>query len=186
MSAFAPAGCRIEGHAIASADGMICDHAGDMPAALRSDVDWDRFQAALDAAAVVVLGREGHARHPARGRRRLVFTSAASGVDPDQDDTLTTRFNPDRASFDEACHSLGITSGVIAITGGTRVFDYFRGQYDSFVLVETNGFVLPGGRPCFTGLHPREALARDGLFPATVELLEPDRNITSTLWRRPG
>ena len=63
-----------EGHAIVSADGMIADAAGEMPPALRNDADWTQFQAALDRAALVVLGRKGHERHPNPGRRRLVLT----------------------------------------------------------------------------------------------------------------
>ena len=39
---------EIIGHAIVSADGMIADRNRRMPAALRNDADWRRFQAALD------------------------------------------------------------------------------------------------------------------------------------------
>ena len=67
---------RFVGHAIVTADGRIADAAGHMPPALRNPADQLRFEAALDAAALVVMGRLGHRRHPNRGRRRLV---AAAG-----------------------------------------------------------------------------------------------------------
>lgn len=178
----APFGCRIEGHAIVSADGMISDANGEMPAKLRSGVDWQLFQTALDAAALVVIGREGHERHSAKGRRRLVFTSSVDGIAPDRKDPLTTRFNPAGATLKEVLEALNINRGVIAVTGGTRIFDYFLGSYDAFVLAETNTYTLPNGRPCFTGMHPRVALTKGGLVPTSVTMLEPSRNITSTIW----
>ena len=52
---------EIIGHAVVSADGRIADRHRQMPAILRNDKDWLRFQAALDRAALVVLGRLGHA-----------------------------------------------------------------------------------------------------------------------------
>lgn len=184
MERFAPPACTIIGHAIVSADGMIADAAGEMPPALRSDVDWRRFQEALDQSAIVVLGREGHERHPAKGRRRLVFTSAVRDMASDPNDPRATFFNPAGMAFAELCRRLGLESGTIAVTGGTRVFDYFQAHYDSFVLVEANGLVLPTGRPCFSAGHPRAVLATAGLEPASVEMLEEDRKITSTLWHR--
>ena len=78
---------EFEGHAIVSVDGMIADAEGLMPAALRNDADWRLFQAALDGAALVVLGRLGHARHPNPGRRRLVVTRAVEALAPDPQDS---------------------------------------------------------------------------------------------------
>ena len=64
----------VEGHAIVSVDGMIAAADGSMPPALRNEADWRIFQAALDAAVLVVLGRLGHERNPNPGRKRLVLS----------------------------------------------------------------------------------------------------------------
>ena len=72
---------EIIGHAIVSADGAIADRQRRMPPELRNDNDWTRFQAALDASVLVVLGRLGHEAHPNPGRRRLVVTGAARGLE---------------------------------------------------------------------------------------------------------
>ena len=70
-----------EGHAIVSADDRIAGPDGLTPASLRNEADWARFQAALDAAAVTVLGRLGHEANANRkGRNRLVLSSSARGV----------------------------------------------------------------------------------------------------------
>ena len=83
-----------EGHAIVSVDGMIAAADGSMPPELRSDADWRLFQAALDRAALVVLGRVGHAKHPNPGRRRLVMTRSVGRLARDPDDPLATLWNP--------------------------------------------------------------------------------------------
>jgi hypothetical protein len=172
----------IEGHAIVSADGMIADAGGNMPPGLRNDADWQRFQAALDRAALVVLGRVGHLRHPNPGRRRLVFTRSVDGLRPDPNDPLANFCNPRNAAPSELFDGLGIIRGVIAVTGGTGVFDYFMPHYDRFALAEVHGFVLPGGTPCFSSGHPRTVLAAAGMVPCEIETL--DDGVTLTYWRR--
>jgi len=176
---------EIEGHAIVTADGMIAGADGSMPPTLRNDADWSRFQAALDSSVLVVLGRPGHLRHPNLGkRRRLVFTSTVERFAADPNDGLATFYNPLGASFPELLAYLRISAGVIAVTGGTRVFDYFLPLYDRFDLAETNAVTLPGGRPCFGGGHPRAVLSGAGLKPAQFELIDPVAGVTLTRWVR--
>lgn len=180
-----PASIRIEGHAIVSADGMIADAAGAMPRALRNDADWQRFHAALDDAVLVVLGRLGHERHPNPGRRRLVLTGSVARLSPAPDDPLTSVWNPAGADIGDALGELGIAAGLVAVTGGTSVFDHFAGFYDGFALSEVHDLVLPSGRPCFSAGHPRVALAANGLRPMRAELIDPAAGVTLTRWRRP-
>jgi len=180
-----PADIEIEGHAIVTADGMISASDGTMPPALRNDADWARFQAALSRSTLVVLGRPGHVRHPNIGRRRrLVFTSTVARFAADPDDPQATFYNPADASFAELLAHLGIASGIVAVTGGTRVFDYFLPLYDRFDLAETNAVVLPSGRPCFSTGHPRAVVAAAGLTPARFELIDPNAGVTLTRWVR--
>ena len=72
---------------------------------LRNDKDWTRFQAALDRAALVVLGRLGHEAHPNPGRRRLVVTSRVERLEPI--DELVTLWNPAGLDFRDAVAELG-------------------------------------------------------------------------------
>lgn len=173
----------VEGHAIVSVDGMIAAADGTMPPALRNEADWRIFQAALDAAALVVLGRLGHTRHPNPGRRRLVLSRSVADLRPDPDDALTTLWNPSGMEIGVVLERLGIAEGVIAITGGTGTFDHFIPFYDRFVLSEVRGLSLEGGIPCFSKGHPRFVLPGAGLEARDMELI--DRGVVQTQWVRP-
>lgn len=175
-----PAGIRFVGHAIVSADGMIADATGAMPEALRSDADWRAFQAALDRAALVVLGRLGHERHPNPGRRRLVLTRSVAAPLPDSRDPLALLWNPAATQLRQVLEILEVTQGTIAVTG---VFDHFLGLYYRFDLTEAHAVVMPGGTSCFLTGHPRAVLAADGLVPGEAVLI--DRGVTTTAWVRP-
>jgi len=172
----------VEGHAIVSTDGMIADSHGDMPAALRSEADWRIFQAALDRAALVVLGRIGHMRHPNPGRRRLVLTHSVADLQPDPVDARASYWNPAGLEIAEVLARLGISEGTLAITGGTGTFDLFLPWYDSFLLSEVRGLELPGGVPCFTKGHPRFTLPGVGLEARDMAMIDPD--VVQTNWMR--
>lgn len=173
----------VEGHAIVSVDGMIAAADGSMPPALRSEADWHLFQAALDVAALVVLGRIGHTRHPNPGRRRLVLTRSVTDLQPDPADPLATLWNPAGMEIGAVLDQLGITEGTIAITGGTGTFDLFTPFYDRFVLSEVRGLTLDNGIPCFTKGHPRFVLPGAGLEARDMEMI--DRGVVQTQWRKP-
>lgn len=181
-----PPSIRFIGHAIVSADGMIADADGGMPAALRSDADWQQFQAALDRSVLVVLGRVGHRRHPNPGRRRLVLTRSVERLVAPPAEPLVTLWNPAGAAIGDVLRELGIDAGEVAVTGGTGTFEYFLPCYDAFVLSEAHRSVLPAGRPCFRGGHPRTVLAAAGLVPAEARTVDAALGVTTTLWQRPG
>jgi dihydrofolate reductase len=172
----------VVGHAIVSADGMIADADGLMPPPLRNDADWALFQAALDAASVVVVGSLGHRRHPNPGRRRLVFTSTVREFITDGRDHLATLFNPESMAVADVLDAMALPDGVVAVTGGRRVFDHFLRQYDEFLLAEVNGFVLPGGIACFSDGHPRAVLAATGLVPREHAVIDAENGVTLTRW----
>jgi hypothetical protein len=179
-----PAALRFVGHAIVSADGMISLADGTMPPTLHNEADWRRFQAALDAAVLVVLGRLGHRVHASRGRPRLVLTSLVEALAADPEDPHAHLYNPAGMGLAEALERLGVAQGTLAVTGGTRVFDAFLPLYDAFDLVEVNGLTLPGGRPCFAEGHPRAVLATAGLRPARFDLIDPAAGVSLTQWER--
>jgi hypothetical protein len=173
---------RFEGHAIVSADGMIAAADGSMPDALRVDADWTQFQAALDRAALVVLGRKGHDRHPNPGRRRLVLTHGVAGLEREAAAGEAWLWNPAAMPVAEVLAALGIDDGMVAVTGGTGTFDLFAPLMTTFVLSEVHSLVLPGGTPAFSAGHPRTVLAANRLVPAPAEPL--GNGTTLTQWRR--
>ena len=171
---------EIIGHAVVSADGRIADHRRQMPAILRNDKDWSRFQQALDRAVLVVLGRLGHEAHPNPGRRRLVVTSRIERLE--RIDDHVTLWNPAGVDFRDVVAELGITHGVVAVTGGQQVFDYFLRRFAQFDLVTVDGALLPDGVPCFSGGWPDEVLPQAGLRVVERELLDP--GVRLEVWRR--
>jgi hypothetical protein len=170
----------IVGHAVVSADGRIADRARQTPPALRNDKDWQRFQAALDRAALVVLGRLGHEAHPNPGRRRLVLTSRVGRLEPI--DALVTLWNPAAMDFRDVAATLGIDHGVVAVTGGQQVFDHFLNRFTRFDLVTIEGVLIPDGVPCFSGGWPEEVLPQAGLRVVERERLDP--GVRLEVWRR--
>ena len=172
----------IVGHAIVSADGMIADRTHRTPPALRNDADWRRFQAALDHAALVVLGRIGHEAHPNPGRKRVVVTSRVAWLERDPADADAMLWNPKGISFSRVLAGLGVADGTIAVTGGTRVFDLFLPLFDAFELAEVAGVTIPDGVPCFSDGPPAKILAGAGMRAGETE--ELDRGVTLTVWRR--
>lgn len=182
-----PVGLVVEGHAIVSADGMIAAADGSMPKVLMNGADWRLFQAALDRAQLVVLGRLGHDLHPNPGRRRLVLTRSVDGLVADPADSRAHFWNPADATFYHVLERLGIAGGTIAVTGGGGVFDHFLGiGYDRFLLSRVPGAHIPEGRPCFSGGPPQEVLARHGLAPRGVNVIDESAGVTMTVWQRAG
>ena len=177
---------RIHGHAIVSADDRIAGPDGLTPRALRNDADWRRFQQALDAAAVTVLGRLGHEANPnAKGRNRLVLSSAARGVARRAD---AWWWNPADASLEEALQRAAPGGGIVAVPGGRQVFDLFLAAgYDEFHLARAESVRVPDGIPIFSAIaagHPAAAvLAARGLVAEAPEVLDRAAQVTLTRWR---
>ena len=179
---------RIEGQAIASEDGMIADSTGLMPNSLKFPSDQKEYEQALDRATILVNGRlsyEWQARSPRR--RRLVVTRRVAGLAPDPDNPNARLWNPAGAPIEEACASLGVKTGEIAVIGGTFVFSLFLAiGYDAFHLSHAPGVRLPGGVPVFreqkTGRSPEEVLAGAGLKAGPVRRF--DDGVTIVAWTR--
>jgi hypothetical protein len=176
----------IHGHAIISGDGCIADGDGRMPAALRNPADWRRFQAALDASDVVVLGRHSHALTPnPKRRRRLVLSSQVDGLEQRPD---ALWWNPARAPAAEAFARIA-PRGLAAVVGGQPVFDWFLAAgYDEFHLARAGRVRLPGGTLLFPamadGTPAEDLLAAAGLMPGPREGLDPPNNVWLKVWHR--
>ena len=169
---------RIEGYAIASADGMIADATGFMPDSLKFEADQRFFLGALERAAVVAHGRLSHeGQHDSRSRRRLILTRRVRDLAPDPDNPNTWLWNPAGATLEEACAAVDCGSGTLAIAGGTDVFSLFLTiGYDVFYLARAEEVRLPGGVPVFSqgrfGQSPEDVLRDAGLKPAESRWLD--------------
>ncbi len=176
----------LHGHAIVSADGRIADASGRTPPSLRVEADWVRFQAALDRAAVTVLGRLGHEANPnVRGRNRLVLSASVRGV-ARRDGAWW--WNPAEASLADALAAAAPAGGIVAVPGGRRVFDLFlEVGYDAFDLARAGDVFLPDGVPLFSAIADGETadavLASRGLVADPPVVLDP--RVSLTRWRKP-
>jgi hypothetical protein len=180
---------RIHGHAIVSDDDRIADANGAVPASLRNEADWTRFQHALDQAILTVLGRRGHEANPnVKNRNRLVLSSSARGVERRQD---AWWWNPASAPIEEAFGRATPEGGVVAVPGGRAVFDLFlRLGFDEFHLARALSVTIPGGIPIFTeaarGRTAEEIMRSHGLAPRPPELIDAAAPVSLTVWRRKG
>ena len=184
-----PRPARIEGYAIVSADHMLADSRGVQPDALKPEADQRFFYGALEQADAVAHGRHSGEGGPLAAQRpRLILTSRVPAVAPDPQNPKAVLWNPTGAPLERAWEALGLTGGLLAVIGGTEAFGLFlRLGYDAFHLSRLPGVRLPGGRPVFPGIPPATPeglLARHGLKPDPVRVLDPSLGLTLTSWRR--
>jgi dihydrofolate reductase len=180
---------RIEGYAIISADGMIADGTRTMPEAIRNDADQKFLQAELDRAALVVHGRHSNEGGPRAARRkRLILTRQVASLAPDPSHPNAWLWNPAGASFEQAVEAAGIGAGVIAIIGGTEVFELFLPRYDAFHVTEAANAKIPGGMPVFPQVGGQttaaDVLASHGLKPGPRRDLDAAAGVTLTTFER--
>ena len=180
---------RIEGYVIVSADGMLADAKGEMPASIRNDADQRFFQEALDRAAAVVHGRHSHEGGPRAARRkRLVLTRQIAAIAPDPTHANALLWNPLGASLEQALERLGVTEGTIAVIGGPEVFSLFLPLYDAFHLSRAANAKIPGGLAVFTEVGPNatpeDVLTQRGFRPGARRDLDKDANVSVVTWQR--
>lgn len=179
---------RIEGYVILSADGMLADASGVMPPQLKFDADQKFFEAALDRADLIVHGKnsfEDQLRSPLR--TRIVLTRTVPALAPDRTNPKATLWNPAGASFEDACRHAGVISGNAAIIGGPDVFGMFMDRYDVFWLSQAHRLTIPDGTGGFPGIpqrSPQHILAAHGLKAAETRVLDAERGVDVTAWKR--
>jgi len=177
---------RIEGLAMVSRDGMLAASDGLMPNSLKFEEDQAFFASQLDAAALLVNGRMSHEGQPnSPNRRRFLFTRSTGAFSPTPVAPNVWAWNPAHTSFDDALAALGIVDGIVAILGGTALFDMFLPRYHAFHLVQTQKVELPGGVPVFSGgLTPQARLTASGLRLAGEALMSAEHALTYEKWTR--
>lgn len=179
----------IEGCVILSADGMLADAKGVMPPELKFDGDQKFFEAALDRVDLIVHGRNSFEDQPRSPlRTRVVLTRTVPALARDPANAKATLWNPAGASFEDACRHANVTTGSVAIIGGPDVFAMFMDRYDVFWLSLAHRLTIPGGLGGFPGVPsrtPQDILAAHGLVAAETRILDAERNVDVTAWRRP-
>lgn len=179
---------RIEGYVILSADGMLADSSGMMPAALKFDADQRFFESALDAANLIVHGRNSFEDQPRSPERtRIVLTRTVPALARDPANPKATLWNPAGASFEDACRESGVTTGTAAIIGGPVVFEMFMDRFDTFWLSQAHNLTIAGGIGGFLEVparSPQDVLASHGLSAAKTRVLDAAKAVDVTAWQR--
>jgi hypothetical protein len=159
-----------------------------MPDGLKFEGDKRFFTDALDAADLIVHGRQsGEGQPNSPQRKRVILTRNIASIAPDPTNAKAVLWNPAGASFEAACDFAGVHSGAVAIIGGPFVFGMFMDRYDTFWLSQAPRVRLPGGEPCFPGVprqSPQQILAAHGLVAGEARLLDPAHEVSVTPWRR--
>ena len=179
---------RIEGYVIVSADGRLANARNVMPDELKFEGDKRFFTTALDAADLIVHGRNSFEDQPNSPKRmRVILTRNIRATAPDPSNNKATLWNPAGASFEAVCEAAGISSGTVAIIGGPGVFGMFMDRYDTFWLSQAPHVRLPDGEPCFPGVparSPQQVLAAHGLKAGEPLMLDAAHQVSVTPWRR--
>jgi hypothetical protein len=179
---------EIHGYVIASEDGMLADATGAMPPQLRNDADWAYFQAQLDLAHLVLVGRTSHDAAPSTGRRRRVVMSRA--VAALEQRGAVWWWNPNATPWPVMLARLLPMGGRVAVPGGQGAFNVLAhlGAFDCFHLARAMGVWLPDGRPVFgaqaKGLSIEAVLTQLGLAAEPTVTLDPAGPVLLNVWRR--
>lgn len=183
------ANLRFEGCAIVSADGMLARTSGSHPSELTIEADQRFFEQKLDAADLIVHGRNSHeGQRNSANRKRLVATRKVASIAPDPTNANAVLWNPGGAGIEDAAARLGVRSGLVAVIGGTEIFDLFLDRYDVFWLTVAPRVRFGGGVPVFSGVPQTSAddvLRLHGLQPAETRVLDAAQGVVLTKWMRP-
>lgn len=170
---------RIEGYAVVSDDDRITDALGGMPDALKTDAEWNFFQAGLDAAQVTLLGRKSFDVTPnPKRRRRLVLTSSIATLRPVGDE-CSILWNPETTSLRQALSAFQCPIDHIAVAGGQGVFDHFlvgSDRYTAFHLSRVEGAALPGGTGVFRDVEDKN-LSAEKILASADYIAGPRRDL---------
>ena len=167
---------------------MLARVSGDHPPELTIEADQRFFEQKLDAADVIVHGRHSHEKQRnSANRKRIIATRKIAAVAPDPTNANAVLWNPAHASIEDAAARLGLRTGVVAVIGGTEIFDLFLDRYDVFWLTRAPQVRLPGGVPVFSGVPqatPDDILLRHGLAAAETRVLDAEKDVVLVKWVR--
>lgn len=176
----------IEGYAVICENDCIAEASGSMPDSLKTDAEWAFFQAGLDRADLIVLGRKSHEVTPnPKARQRLVMTGRVEK--PEWENARTVLWNPQAATLETALAMFEGAAKHLAVTGGRLVFDYFLNTslgYTTFHLSRVKDVYLKGGVKVFTALEearqtPESLLRERGYAPEKWRQLDDIASVVS-------
>ena len=178
----------VHGHAIVGGNARMTDAAGRMPAALRFEADWVRFQAGLDRADVSLIGRRTHEAAPNVARRARVVVTGNPAYS--LGDERAVAFDPAAGELKSFLAARFGPAAHVAVVGGTDVFE-LAGRalgYDAFDLTVATAVRLEGGRPVFEGAVDlsglRDCLEALGLARTATRTLAAPAPLRAEAWRR--
>ena len=176
---------NIEAYVVVGDDDHYCDRNGRMPDSLKHETEWAFFQAGLDAADIVVLGRLSHEVTPnPKHRRRLILTrSVVQCVCADGH----VYWNPTDAPLQTALSLFPSPARKLAVVGGQFVFDFFLRHapgYSRFHLSQIEGVKVPAGRAVFSAVSSQRSAADvlRGAGYTTVHQQKLASNVKVTSW----
>ena len=144
---------KIDGYAIASADGMIAGPDGVMPESLKYEADHVFFMRSLETVDLVAHGRNSHEGHPNSHRvRRFWMTRSVSALEPRPGADREWNWNPEDIGIEDACRAVGLFDGTIAILGGASAYGPFLPVYRAFYLCRAERVEIPDGAPVFLAI----------------------------------
>jgi hypothetical protein len=169
---------------------MIADRNRQMPEGLKIDADVRFFNDGLDRAALIVHGRNSHEQQAVSDRRRrFVVTHEIPALSMHPSIANAWQWNPAGMSFTDAREEIGLSEGMVAVTGGAQVFALFLDiGFDAFHLSRAGKVAIPGGRPVFSqvpGQTPEQVLRSYGLAPGPARVLDAPAEATLVTWHRP-
>ena len=177
---------RIEAYAVICENDCIADANGAMPPDLKNEAEWAFFQAGLDKADIIVLGRKSHEITPnPMNRRRLVLSAQVARAE--WADERTVIWNPEGLSLQAVLEMFEGDVSTVAVTGGKRVFDYFLEHfsgYDRFHLSRMKGVYLKGGVKLFSALDaggatPESLLTANGYVAGAYRALDEQASVVT-------
>ena len=167
---------------------MLADASGNQPPELIVEADKQFFDAKLSASDLIVHGRNSHeGQRDSPKRKRLYATRRIAAIETHPTNPNALRWNPAGATIEEAAARFGMRTGVVAVIGGTEVFDLFLDRYDVFWLTVARRARLPGGVPVFSGIPPKtpeDILGANRLRAGETRVLDAERDVDLIPWVR--
>ena len=168
---------------------MLARTSGSHPIELTIEADQRFFEQKLDAADLIVHGRNSHeGQRNSAHRKRLIATRKVATIAADPANANAVLWNPAGARIEDAAARLGVRTGLVAVIGGTEIFDLFLDRYEVFWLTVAPRVSFDGGVPVFSGVPKTSAddvLRQHGLQPAETRMLDAAQSVVLTKWIRP-
>ena len=185
MTAISPK-WEIHGYAIVCMKDCIADADGQLPDDLHNEADWAYFQAELDEAAAVLVGRKSHEATPNPHQRlRIIMSSRVEALERKEDGWW---WNPAAVDLENLLKRVAPSGGKIAVPGGRGPFDYFLvSGFTAFHLSRAEHVAIEDGPTLFSACRSdksaEDLLYEAGLRASSTSVLDPVGPVSLQIWR---